>query len=78
MMGYQEILDSYRFVTTKAARTLHLGESYGIRKGNPASFVVLAAADYHEALSNNSPVTLSVRKGAVIARTKPAVREVLI
>ena len=78
MMGYQEILDSYQFVTVKAARTLHLGDSYGIRQGNPASFVVLDAENYHEALSSNSPVTLSVRKGKVIARTEPARKEVLV
>lgn len=32
MMGYEEILNSYKFVTTNAAKTLHLGDSYGIRR----------------------------------------------
>ena len=76
MMGYGEIMNSYRFVTENAAKVLHLGETYSIREGNPASFVVMDAGNYHEALSNNAPVVLSVRKGKAIARTKPAVREI--
>lgn len=78
MMGREDILNSYRFVTTKAARVLHLGDGYGIEVGRPASFVVMDAEDYYEALSNNASVTLSVRKGKAIARTQPARREVLI
>ncbi len=78
MMGREDILNSYRFVTTKAARVLHLGDGYGIEVGRPASFVVMDAEDYYEALSNNASVTLSVRKGKAVARTQPARREVLI
>ncbi|MBQ5954239.1 MAG: cytosine deaminase [Lachnospiraceae bacterium] len=77
MMGYHDIMNSYRFVTENAAKVLHLGESYGIAEGRPASFAVLDAKDWYEALSNNAPVVLSVRKGEVIARTQPAKREVL-
>ncbi len=77
MMGYEDILNSYRFVTTNAAKVLHLGEAYGIKAGNPASFVVMDAKDYYEALSYNAPVTLSVRKGEVIACTEPARKQVL-
>ncbi len=77
MMGREEILNSYRFVTTNAARVLHLGDSYGLKAGNPASFVVMDAGDYYEALTNNVPVILSVRKGKIVARTCPARREVM-
>ena len=77
MMGREDILNSYRFVTTNAARVLHLGDSYGLKAGNPASFVVMDAGDYYEALTNNAPVILSVRKGKIVARTCPARREVL-
>ena len=77
MMGYHDIMNSYRFVTENAAKVLHLGESYGIAEGHPASFAVLEAKDWYEALSNNAPVVLSVRKGKVIARTQPAVKQVL-
>ena len=77
MMGYEDILNSYRFVTTNAARTLHLGAAYGIEPGRPASFSVLDAEDWYQALSNNAPVTLSVRKGRILAETRPAERKLL-
>ena len=34
MMGYEDIMNSYKLITHNAARTLHLGESYGIREKN--------------------------------------------
>ena len=77
MMGYEDILWSYRFTTENAAKTLHLGDSYGIREGNPASFVVLDAQNYYDAITNNSPVTLSVKNGNVLAETVPQVKKVL-
>ena len=40
MMGYQEIMDAYKLVSVNAARTLHLGDSYGIKAGNPASLII--------------------------------------
>ena len=77
MMGYEDILNSYRFVTVNAAKTLHLGSSYGIKPGRPASFAVLDAEDWYGALSSNAPVVLSVRKGHILAETRPAERKLL-
>ncbi|MDY5584372.1 MAG: cytosine deaminase [Arcanobacterium sp.] len=75
MMGYGQIQDSWKFVTTNAARTLHL-QDYGIEVGNPARFIVLDATDWVEALNWNVPVLRSVRDGRVIAETTPVVRTV--
>ena len=72
MMGYEEIMNSYKFVTTNAARTLHLGGRYGIAEGRPANFVVLDAQNYYDALNRNSAVLRSVRFGKTIAETQPA------
>ncbi len=77
MMGYEDILNSFRFVTSNGARTLHLGERYGIAAGRPASFVVLDAENWYQAIRFNSPVTLSVRAGRKIAQTVPASRTLL-
>ncbi len=77
MMGYEDILNSYRFVSTNAAKTLHLGETYGIKAGNPASFIILDAKNYNEALNYNSPVLRSYNKGNLIAKAAPGSREVL-
>ena len=76
MMGYDDIMNSYRFVTTNAAKTLHLGDRYGIRQGNPASFVVMDAPNYYEALKSNAPVLCSYREGRLLARTGTGSKEV--
>ena len=75
MMGYEDIMNSYRFISTKAAKTLHLGESYGIRAGNPASFIVLDAKNYYDALNTNATVLLSCRNGRVVAEGRPGSKE---
>ena len=77
MMGYEDIMNSYRFVTTKAARTLHLGEGYGIAPGRPASFVVMDAKNYYEALNYNAPVLASYKAGRKIAQSSPVERRAL-
>jgi len=78
MMGKREIDQSYRFITHNAARTLHLGaEDYGFGVGRPASFILLDAATWYEALSFNAPVVASYRDGRQIVRTAPASTEIL-
>lgn len=77
MMGYEEIMGSYRFIADNAAKTLHLGDSYGIKVGNPASFIVLDAKNYYEALNYNSPVLRSYNKGRLIASAAAGSKEVL-
>lgn len=77
MMGYDEIRSSYNFISNNAARTLHLGDSYGIQIGRPASFIVLDAKDYYEALNTNAPVLASIRNGRKIAESVPGTKKAL-
>ena len=77
MMGYEDIMNSYKFITTNAARTLHLGDQYGIEEGRPASFVVLDAENYYDALNTNAAVLFSYKKGKKIAQTTPCKKEIL-
>lgn len=77
MMGYQEIIDSYRLCTHNAAKTLHLGESYGIREGNPASFIVLDGDNFYNALNKKGEILYSYNRGRLIASAEPAVRKVM-
>lgn len=63
MMGYEDIMNSYRFITHNAAKTLHISERYGIEAGKPASFVVMDAKDYYDALNRNAAVAVSYRNG---------------
>lgn len=77
MMGYEDILNSYQFVTYNAAKTLHLGDSYGIKQGNEASFIILNAKNFYDALNLKSEVLFNFTRGKLIARTKPTETEVL-
>ena len=77
MMGYQEIMDSYQLISTNAAKTLHLGKTYGIKEGNPASFLILDADNFYNALNQKSEVLYSYKNGTLIAKATPAQREVL-
>lgn len=77
MLGYDEIMNSYKFISTNAARTLHLGDTYGIKEGNPASFIIMDAKNYYDALNDDASVLYSFNKGKVIAETKPAEHNVL-
>ncbi|MCP1100819.1 cytosine deaminase [Aequitasia blattaphilus] len=78
MMGYQEILDSYKLVTTNAAKTLHLGENYGIAVGRPANLIVLDGSDFYQTLNQKGAVLASYRTGRLISETIPAVKQLYI
>lgn len=77
MMGYEEILNSYNLITHNAAKTLHLGDSYAIKEGNPASFIVLNSNNFYNALNEKKEVLYNFTRGKLIARTSPAKKEVL-
>ena len=77
MMGYEDIMNSYRFITTNAAKTLHLGDRYGLAEGRPASFIVLDAENYYDALNQNAVILASYKEGRKISEAAPAVRKVL-
>jgi len=75
MMGYEEIMNSYRLITHNAARTLNLKE-YGIKECNPADFIVVDAANFYEALNEKAAVLYSYRGGRLIAATVPSDKKV--
>lgn len=77
MMGYDDILNSYNFISNNAAKTLHLGDSYGIKKGNDANFIIIDSKNYYDALNVNAPILASYKKGVKIAETKPVERKAL-
>lgn len=59
-------------ISSNGAKTLNLGESYYLREGNPASFIVIDAENDFDALRNRAGVLMSVRNGKVLFRKKPA------
>ncbi|MDD6223321.1 MAG: cytosine deaminase [Lachnospiraceae bacterium] len=77
LMGYEDICGGYKFVTTNAAKTLHITDHYGIEEGKPANMIVLDAPDYYDALNNDSALLYSVHGGKIIVKGKPATTEIL-
>lgn len=77
MLGYEEILDSYKIITHNAATTLDLGDSYTIKEGNPASFIVLNANNFYNALNEKKEVLYNFTRGKMIAKTKAAEKTAL-
>jgi cytosine deaminase len=77
MMGYQEIMDSYKLITHNAAKTLHITDRYGIEVNKPADFIVLDAENYYEALTRDSAVLCSYKNGRKIAENTPSEKKTL-
>ena len=77
MMGYEEILNSWKLIADNAAKTLHITDHYGIEPGKPASFIVLDAKNYYEALIRDAKVLSSFRNGTKIAESAPSETAVL-
>jgi cytosine deaminase len=71
-MGYEQIMNSLDLITTNSAKALNLFSSYGIANGKPANLIVLAVEDGYDALRRQVPVRFSIRKGEIIAETKPS------
>ncbi len=77
MMGYEEILNSYKLISTNAAKALNLCDNYGFKVGNDANFLVLEGKNFYEALNKKGEILYSFRKGKPIVKSVPAKREVL-
>jgi cytosine deaminase len=75
MMGYEEIMNSYKLITHNAARTLNLS-NYGIKEGNPADFIILDATNFYNVLNERSALRYSYRGGKLIASTTPGTKKI--
>lgn len=72
LMGYEEIVNAMDLITVNSAKTLHIEDTYGIKEGNSANFIVLDAQDEFEAIRKQAAVRYSFRNGEILAETKPA------
>lgn len=72
IMGYTEIMNSYRFITKNGARTMQVQDSYGIEVGKPANFLIFNAKNWYDALNERAELLYSVHDGNVLVETKPA------
>lgn len=71
LMGYSQIQNAFNFVTYNGAKTLHLGDQYGLKVGNPANFIILQGPDFYQALNQHAEVLYNVRHGKVLVKTAP-------
>ncbi|MBK3869469.1 cytosine deaminase [Pseudomonas stutzeri] len=72
MLGYEDLQRGLDLITDNSARTLDLGERYGLEVGRPANLLVLSAPDDYEMLRTQGHALLSVRNGEVLMRRTPA------
>lgn len=72
VMGYDQINQSLDMISHNSARALNIQETYGLEVGKPGSLLLLPAENGFDAVRRQVPVGYSIRKGNVIARTKPA------
>lgn len=71
MMGFEDLQRSLDLVTDHSARTMHLGEGYGLAVGRPANLVVLNAENDYEAVRQQAKARISVRGGQVLMTREP-------
>ncbi len=77
MNGAAQIPQLFDMITYNSAKTMHL-DDYGIEEGNQADLVIFDGRDEAEIIRLNSECLYVIRKGKVIAETKPAERKVTL
>lgn len=78
IMGYEQINDALKLISSHSARTLNVQDRYGIEVGKPANLLVLPADNGFDAVRRQVPVRYSIRHGKVIAQTRPAQTEIVL
>lgn len=72
MMGHRDFSQALDLITDNGARTLQLGDAYGIAVGNPGNFILLDGEDDYSVLRHQSEVLMSVRHGRVLMQRQPS------
>ncbi|MEO0770926.1 MAG: cytosine deaminase [Cyanobacteria bacterium J06649_4] len=72
MTGMAEIDACFDMVTSGGAKTLNLGDRYGVKEGNQANLVVLDAKNRYEAILKRATVKWVISQGERLVETVPA------
>lgn len=78
IMGYSQINESLKLIGLNSAKALRIEHDYGIEIGKPANMIVLAAENGYDAVRRQVPVAYSIRKGRIIASTRPSETKVFL
>lgn len=70
MTGMAEIEACFDMVTVHGAKTLNLGNSYGIEVGKSANLIVLEADSRYDAIRRQSTVRYVISQGKLLAHTE--------
>lgn len=74
----QQLNQLFQMITTNGAHTLQITDDYGIKVGKQANCIILQATSIAQAIRLTSDCLYVIRKGEIIATTKPAVRNLII
>ncbi|PVZ19736.1 MULTISPECIES: cytosine deaminase [unclassified Pseudomonas] len=72
MLGYEDLQRALDLITDNSARTLQLGDRYGLEVGRPANLLILSAADDYEMIRSQGQVLTSIRDGKLLMQRSPA------
>lgn len=72
MLGYEDLQRALDLVTDNGAKTLQLGERYGVAVGRPANLLILSAPNDYELLRSQGQALVSIRHGEVLMQRTPA------
>lgn len=72
LMGYQQLQNSFNFVTYNGAKTLHISDDYGLEVGKSANCILLDGTNFYDVLNEHRSVLFNIRHGKVLVETKPA------
>lgn len=73
LMSPDEVATCFRMVTDRGATVLGIGEQYGLRRGAPANFLIIPAADAADVVRRLVHPALVVSRGRIVAERDPAV-----
>ncbi|GGJ91168.1 cytosine deaminase [Pseudomonas matsuisoli] len=72
MLGYDDLQRCLDFITDNSARTLYLGDRYGVEEGRPANLLILSAPSDYEMVRSQGHALTSIRHGKVLMQRTPA------
>ncbi|GAK31493.1 cytosine deaminase [Weissella oryzae SG25] len=71
VMGFSEIMNSYRFISHNGAIAMHIEDHYGIEVGKPANFLIFDAANFFTVLNERAELLYSVHQGNILVEGQP-------
>ncbi|MCX8201747.1 MAG: amidohydrolase family protein, partial [Candidatus Caldarchaeum sp.] len=77
LMSYSELKQAFNLITYNAAKTLRIGDKYGIKVGAQADLVVLDAFDELEALAFQRTPLYVIKRGRIVSKNTPEETQVL-